>query len=129
MFKLWIKTKALMLIKEAESDFNYIIPSNTIKDMLHFELHLSQDLITEILEDYKQFTDNYKIEYSNKFRFYEGLNEITTRYVDDDLWFKECFNLLISECFRKFANIFMVQFLMMRVVFFSVYPQPEVSSI
>ena len=93
------KTKALIFIKEAESVKNYIIwpyepestdflifTPNTIKDMLHFELRLSQDLITEILEDYKQFTDSNKIEESAYYFEYKGgLNETTTRYVDYDL--------------------------------------------
>ena len=77
--------KVLIFIKEAKSSENRIYWSNMIVDMLYFELHLSQDLITEIMEDYKQFTDSYKIEYSNKFRFNEGLNETTIRYIYYDL--------------------------------------------
>ena len=75
------KTKALNFIKEPELTEKLMVTSNSIEHMLHFELRLSRDLITEILEDYKQFTDSYKIEYSNKFRFNEGLNETTIRYI------------------------------------------------
>ena len=82
------KTKALIYFKEleAESDINRIYWSETIEPMLHFELHLSRDLITEILEDYEQFSHSNKIQYIYRFRFNEGsLNETTTRYVDYDL--------------------------------------------
>ena len=80
------KTKFLILVKEQESEKIYIFTPNMIKDMLHFELHLSRDLITEILEDYKQFTDSNKIEDPpNYFEVNEGSwNETTTRYVFND---------------------------------------------
>ena len=78
-------TKVQIFIKEADSVHN-VFDSKTIKHMLHFELRLSQDLITEILEDYKQFTDSNKIEYTYSFKFNEGSwNETTTRYVFNDL--------------------------------------------
>ena len=66
--------------------------SNMIEDMLYFELRLSRDLISEIMEDYKQFIEKHEIgDLSNKhFRLsklisIESLNETTTRYVDYDL--------------------------------------------
>ena len=82
-------TKVQIFIKEADSVHN-VFDSKTIKHMLHFELRLSQDLITEILEDYKQFTDSNKIKYSayNIYGFEfneESLNGTTTRYVYYDL--------------------------------------------
>ena len=40
------KTKALIYIEETEFANNRIFYQNRIKHMLHFELHLSQDLIT-----------------------------------------------------------------------------------
>ena len=87
------ETKVLIHYKEYDDGYS-IFTSNMIKDMLHFELFLSQDLMTEILEDYKQFTDSNKIkDPPHHFRFNEGsLNETTIRYVYYDLLFKECFN-------------------------------------
>ena len=76
------KTKVLIFIEEARNDNNIIFTPNTIKDMLHFELRLSRDLITEILEDYKQFTDSNKIRYTNCFEYKIGLDGTTIRYVD-----------------------------------------------
>ena len=76
--------------------------------MLHFELKLSQDLIIEILDDYKQFAErvngSQKIIYDNeryllkenaKFDEFDSnlvFNGTRIRYVYYDLWFKECFN-------------------------------------
>ena len=74
------KREALIYFKETESFDFRIYTSIEIKHMLHFELHLSRDLIIELFEDYMQFTDGIKIEDSPS-----RLNEITTRYVDDDL--------------------------------------------
>ena len=77
--------KFLNWIEEARFVKNRIYTSIMIKDMLHFELKLSQDLTTEILEDYEKFTDgnlfkdpSYNFEYS-QFTSFGGLNEI--RYV------------------------------------------------
>ena len=51
------KTKVLILIKEPGSVHNRTFKSNMIEDMLHFELHLSRNLIIEILDDYEQFAE------------------------------------------------------------------------
>ena len=86
------------MIKEPGSVHNRTFKSNTIKDMLHFELDLSRDLTTEILKDSEQFTNSNKYKHSsNKFVFSKiasngDLNETTIRYVYYDLRFKECFN-------------------------------------
>ena len=99
------ETKALIFIKEAESVKNYIVwpikpestdflifTSNRIKDMLHFELHLSRGLITDILEDYEQFIEKNKNEKTSNvfFKHFKltsigSLNQTTTRYVYYDL--------------------------------------------
>ena len=69
-------TNFLIWSEKPESVNYFGFKSNMVEDMLHFELKLSQDLTTEILEDYKQFKD------SNRFKDSQiCLNETTTRYV------------------------------------------------
>ena len=70
------KTKVLIWSEKEKFDYTRIFKLNLIEDTLHFDLDLSRDLITEILEDYKQFKD------SNRFKDSQiCLNETTTRYV------------------------------------------------
>ena len=74
------KTKVLIWSEKEKFDYTRIFKLNLIEDTLHFDLGLSRDLIADILEDFKQFTDSNKFEDT-----INPLNETTIRYVYYDL--------------------------------------------
>ena len=78
------ETKVLIFSEKEESGSYY---SHRIQSMLHFELELSQDLITEIVKDYEQFLERIKEKKYYNFRYtsYGCVNETTIRYVYYDI--------------------------------------------
>ncbi|CAO1367212.1 unnamed protein product [Diamesa hyperborea] len=127
-------SKAISVIDNADFASD-LFGFEDIEEMLHFELCLTRELALEIWQDFEAIRGDW-LNHRNSFNDYDDQSELKWFKIIEDIERKvqtneeltdrerNFFDFLDIKNRRKMANSFMVQFLMGRVQFFSVYPRP-----